>query len=186
MRDYLKLLEQVDVWALDVRAKHPARVPCTRGCFDCCLGLFDISPADADLLRAGLAGLDAAARRDIRSRARRLLKNLKLGKTLEGWSPEEIDAICDAHGSARCPVLGRGGACRLYAHRPLPCRLAGAPLVNLSGRVISDAACGKCTLPPRKTPRFDWAKIRRAERRILRRRYGARAGITLLIPQALA
>jgi Fe-S-cluster containining protein len=191
VREYLDLLRRADEWYRGVKAKHPDRVPCTRGCRECCLGLFDITQADRDFLREGMAALDPAARSDIEERAAAILDRLRathpaLGETLDGWGPAEIDDLCDALGPVECPVLGPHGECRLYAHRPLTCRLSGVPVVDLSGEVVQGEGCSKCTLRAGDTPRLDCEGLRREERRILRHRYPGRAGVPLLIPQAVA
>lgn len=186
MGNYRRLLRRADAWYRSVQASHPREMPCRKGCRDCCLGLFDISPADADLLREGLAQADPAVREDIRARAAKILADLPgIGETLEGLGEEEIDEICDRPGPVECPVLGPGGECRLYEYRPLTCRLAGAPIVDTSGRVIAAEGCSKCTLRASDTPPLDYAALREEEERILRKRYGAGAGVTLLIPQAV-
>ncbi len=168
MEEYRRLLERADAWYCAVKERFPDRVPCGKGCRDCCLGLFDISPADAELLER----LRAAEPR--------------LGEDLDGWSEREIDELCDRLGAVECPVLGPAGECRLYAHRPLTCRLSGVPLVDVSGEVIAPEGCARCTLRPEETPPLDAGRLRRDERRFLRRRYPGRGGVTLLIPQALA
>lgn len=191
MEEYRRLLERADAWYRAVKERFPDRVPCGRGCRDCCLGLFDVSPADADLLREGLARAPAEVRADIVARARAILGRLReayprLGEDLDGWSEREIDELCDRLGPVECPVLGPAGECRLYAHRPLTCRLSGVPVVDVSGEVIAPEGCARCTLRPEETPPLEAARLRRDERRFLRRRYPGRGGVTLLIPQALA
>jgi Fe-S-cluster containining protein len=189
--EYRRLLARVDDWYRAAKERHPAHVPCARGCRDCCLGLFDVSLADRDLLREGLASLDPAVRSDIEARAAAVLCRLRevypgLGEDLDGWSPSEIDDLCDELGNVECPVLGPEGECRLYAFRPLTCRMAGVPVVDLSGRAVHPEGCAKCTLPPEQAPRLDCASIQRDERRILKKRHPGRAGVPLLIPQAVA
>ncbi len=191
MDDYRALLARADAWYRDVKARFPEKVPCEKGCRDCCLGLFDITLADRDLLREGLAAADAATRRDIESRAEAVLAKLRaaspsLGETLDGWSPDQIDDLCDALGDAECPVLGPGGECRLYEFRPLTCRLAGIPVVDVTGEVIHPEGCSKCALGASEAPRLDCASLRRGERKILRKRYRGESGVPLLIPQAVA
>lgn len=190
MDDFTALLARADAWYRQVQARHPDKVPCTRGCRDCCLGLFDISQADADLLREGLAQADPATRQDIESRARAILSQIRerlpqFGDTLAGMKPGEVDALCDEVGEVECPVLGPEGECRLYAHRPLTCRLSGIPMVDLGGEAIAPEGCAKCTLRPEETPRLDCAALRRQEEKILKCRYGRRNRVTLLIPQAV-
>jgi len=188
--DYLEFLDRVDAWYRSVQQAHPDKVPCTKGCRDCCLGLFDISIADRDLLREGLAKADAATRRDIQSRAARTMAELRerfpdLGESLDGFSDRDIDDITDALGNVECPVLGREGECRLYAHRPLICRLSGVPVVDLSGKVVHPEGCAKCTLKPAETPRLDYADLRKRERKLLKAIDPEKGGVTLLIPQAM-
>jgi len=189
--DYKDLLAGVDAWYKSVKAAHPAEVPCSKGCRECCVGLFDVSLADRDLLREGRAKADPAVRKDIEARAEALVARLRelepdLGGTLDGMSPEAIDDLCDAVGDVECPVLGREGECRLYAHRPLTCRMSGVPVVDLKGQTVYPEGCAKCTLKPKDTPRLDCERISRRERKILKTRYPGDSGITLFIAQALA
>ncbi|HVR82675.1 MAG TPA: YkgJ family cysteine cluster protein [Planctomycetota bacterium] len=189
--EYKELLAGVDAWYRSVKEAHPAEVPCSRGCRDCCVGLFDVSLADRDLLREGLSQADPALRRDIEARAEALLARLRvllpnLGNTLDGRSSQEIDDLCDEAGDVECPVLGQEGECRLYAHRPLTCRMSGVPVVDLSGNTVYPEGCAKCTLQPQDTPRLDCERLSKRERKILRTRYPGESGITLFIAQALA
>ena len=190
MDDYRSLLADVDSWYRSVQSSHPYQVPCTRGCRECCIGLFDVSLADRDLLRDGLSQADPAIRKDIQARAAALVARLReiepgLGDTLDGMSPEEVDDLCDAAGDVECPVLGREGECRLYEHRPLTCRMSGVPVVDLSGKTVYPEGCAKCTLKPKDTPRLDCDRISKRERKILKARYPGEGGITLFIAQAL-
>jgi Fe-S-cluster containining protein len=190
VKEYLDFLGQVDAWYQGVQRSHPDKVPCVKGCRDCCLGLFDISIADRDLLREGLAKADPETRRDIESRANRIMTELRerfpdLGETLDGLDERDIDEICDAPGNVECPVLGPAGECRLYAHRPLICRLSGVPVVDVSGTVVYPEGCSKCTLKPSETPRLDYSELRKRERRLLKKLDPDQSGVTLLIPQAV-
>ena len=191
MDEYRRLLARVDDWYRSAQGRHPERIPCSRGCRECCLGLFDVSLADRELLREGLAAVNPAVRSDIEGRAAAILAKLRavypdLGATLDGWDPDEIDDLCDALGDIECPVLGPEGECRLYAHRPLTCRMAGIPVVDLSGATVSPEGCAKCTLSKDEAPRLDCESLHRDERRILRARYPGKGGVPLLIPQAVA
>lgn len=191
MREYRALLARADGHDRACRAAFPRELPCARGCRDCCLGLFDVSLLDRDLLREGMEALGAEARRDIRDRAAGILEKLRplfpgLGEDLDGWEEEEIDALCDAAGPVACPVLGIEGECRLYDHRPLLCRLQGAPLVDPAGATVHPGGCPRCTLKADRAPRFDVAALRKEERRLLRKRFPGRSGVTVLIPQAVA
>ena len=191
MEDYLKFLSRADAWYRGVRGKFPDKVTCTKGCRDCCLGLFDVTLLDGDLLREGLAAADPETRRDIESRAASILAKLRetwpgLGATLEGWTDDEIDVLCDALGAVECPVLGPAGECRLYEHRPLTCRLSGVPVVDLSGEKVYPEGCAKCSLTAAEAPRLDCQKLRRDERKLLKKHHRGDEDVTQLIPQALA
>src|SRR5262245_57110299 len=114
VKEYLDFLARVDAWYQGVQRSHPDKVTCTKGCRDCCLGLFDISIADRDLLREGLAKADAETRRDIRARAAKVMGELRerypdLGDSLDRLDSDEIDDLTDALGSVECPVLGTQG-----------------------------------------------------------------------------
>jgi Fe-S-cluster containining protein len=188
--DYKELLASVDAWYRLVQEAHPADVPCKKGCRDCCIGLFDVSLADRDLLREGLAQAPPSVRKDIETRAAAVLGGLRelrpdLGDTLDGMSAEAIDELCDEAGDLECPVLGREGECRLYAHRPLTCRMSGIPVVDLSGNAVYPEGCARCTLKPKDTPRLDCGSLSKRERKILKTRYPGESGITLFIAQAL-
>ena len=190
MDDYRPLLAKVDAWYRSVKETHPDEVPCSKGCRDCCIGLFDVSLADRDLLREGLAAADPAVRKDIEARAGALMAKLRelapgLGGTLDEWSPDDIDDLCDEAGDVECPVLGKDGECRLYAHRPLTCRMSGVPVVDLSGKAVFPEGCAKCTLKPANAPRLDCDRISRQERKLLKERYPGRSGVTLFIAQAV-
>ena len=190
MDDYRKFLARADAWYRGVREKHPDKVTCTKGCRDCCLGLFDITLLDRDLLREGVTAADEATRRDIEFRAGKILEKLRetwpgLGETLDGWTESEIDELCDALGPVECPALGPSGECRLYEHRPLTCRLSGVPVVDLSGEKIYPEGCAKCTLKADEAPRLDCEKLRRDEAKLLKKHHPRDVGVTLLIPQAL-
>lgn len=191
MDDYKGLLAKIDAWYKSVKEARPDQVPCTKGCRDCCIGLFDVSLADRDLLREGLSQADPALRKDIEARATALVGKIRetapdLGETLDGWSTEDIDDLCDAVGDVECPVLGPAGECRLYAHRPLTCRMSGVPVVDLAGKTVYPEGCAKCTLKPADVPRLDCDRIARQERKILKTRYPGSSGETLFIAQAFA
>ena len=189
--DYREVLARADDWYRGVKDRHPDQVPCARGCRECCLGLFDVTLADRDLLREGMERADPAVRGDIRRRAADILDRLRalypdMGETLDGWDPDDVDDLCDAIGDVECPVLGAEGECRLYEHRPLTCRLSGVPVVNVDGVAIQAEGCAKCLLTAGETPRLDCDALRRDERKVLRKRYRGRSGVSLLIPQAVA
>lgn len=184
---YRALLDRIDSWFRRVSCRFCAKVACRRGCIDCCLGLFDVTPLDADLLREGLARLPAAERADIRERARAVCAQaaaveprLEGRRTLAGLTEAEVDALIETIGPVRCPVLGPDGACRLYEHRPLVCRLNGIPLVDVCGRVIQREGCFKNSLAiddaSAEAMGLDAQAIRREEEELLGRSGEERGG----------
>jgi len=143
---YQQLLERLDGWFADATRGREEVIPCRSGCTACCHGPFDISPADAELLREGLALLPADQRADIRARGERLLGKMR-GLAPEWDAPwdvdelgeEAFDEIAEALLAEPCPVLGPDGSCRAYAHRPLVCRLIGLPMLTDLGDALPNA-----------------------------------------------
>ena len=136
-QEYRDLLESLDRWSAEVAARLPGVIPCKAGCTACCYGPFDITPADAELLREGLAELGEADRADIRAQGAKMLDQIhvlapdwKSPWNVNDLSEEAFDAICHALKEQPCPVLGPDGRCRAYTHRPLVCRMIGIPLYD--------------------------------------------------------
>lgn len=176
MATYPELLARVDTWFRGVLAAHPTKMQCRQGCFDCCLGLFDISIADVQLLQEGLAALAEPVRRGIEERSRALMEKviarepgLKGKATLESLDDDDIDALTDAVGPERCACLGEQGECLVYDHRPIVCRLNGAPVVDVSGVTVHPEGCFKNSITPREVPRFAFEAIQKEERQHLRK-----------------
>ena len=144
--DYRELLQRLDRWMDDARRRMPGVVPCRPGCSACCHGPFDVTVADAELIREAVRALPPMERRGAVERARRLLEAIR---TLEpDWAPPyevavlgevRFDALTDALAAAPCPLLDEAGGCLIYDSRPLVCRLIGLPLLAAAGRVIENA-----------------------------------------------
>lgn len=138
--EYRALLGRLDRWSAEVVARNPGVIPCRSGCTACCHGPFDITPADAELLREGLRKLGALDRADVRKRGAELLSRMRALAPhwqspwdVNALTEEEFDGICHALAAEPCPMLGPEGACLVYADRPLVCRLIGIPLVDSDG-----------------------------------------------------
>lgn len=103
LRTHLRVIDRdVD----RVVALHRSHIACARGCSDCCHQTFRVSAVEGELLREGLATLDAARRDAMIERA-------------ASYRPDT---------RTPCPVLDADGACSLYAWRPRICRKYGIPL----------------------------------------------------------
>ena len=121
-------------------------VPCRSGCSACCHGPFEISVADAVLLKDAVARLPANELEDVERRAGAQVQRMRElepgwnGKTgLAGLSGDSFDRISDAMAEEPCPLLNDAGGCRIYKDRPLVCRMMGLGMVTPAGRVIENA-----------------------------------------------
>jgi Fe-S-cluster containining protein len=178
MEDYRRLLERLDQWFADGRRAAPIAVPCHGGCTACCHGPFDISVADAELIGDAVRRLPSAAREAAVHRATALLDLMRAVEP--GWAPpyevaaigdDRFDRLSDALASEPCPLLDDAGRCRIYADRPLVCRLIGLSMVTPAGRVIENACPiqdrfpGYAELPPMP---FELEKFEESEMECLR------------------
>jgi len=144
--DYPVLLAGLDAWQAQAAEKFPGVIPCQAGCSACCHGPFDISVADALLVRNAVRALPAGIRADVRRRAESQVA--AMGRTdpefVAPWDvtalgEEGFDALVAAFEAQPCPALDDGGACRIYEHRPMICRLMGLGLETPDGHVIENA-----------------------------------------------
>ena len=142
------LIQIADAALADAYRRAGGWMACKPGCTPCCIGVFPISPLDAERLRAGLrtAPEDVAERilsRAAASRAR-LAQNFP-GDAATGQLFTEDgheEAFADFANDEPCPVLDpQTGTCDLYASRPMPCRTFGPPMPNEEGGL---AVCELC------------------------------------------
>jgi Fe-S-cluster containining protein len=161
IEDYRALLERLDEWFSSGRRDAPIPVPCQGGCTACCHGPFDISIADAELVRDAVRRLPSIERAAVADRARALLDRMRAAEP--AWEPpyevaaigeDRFDRLSDALADEPCPLLDEDGRCRIYADRPLVCRLIGLSMVTPAGRLIENACPiqdrfpGYAELPP--------------------------------------
>jgi Fe-S-cluster containining protein len=143
---YRSLLEQLDRWFAEGRAAAGGVVPCRSGCSACCHGPFDISVADAELIQVGVDRLPAGERAEVTARAAALLDRM-LALEPDWPAPYDVaalgearfDRLTEALADAPCPLLDDAGRCRIYADRPLVCRLIGLGMRTPAGRLIENA-----------------------------------------------
>jgi len=143
---YQALLQRLDTWFDKAMAEHGKVIPCRAGCTACCHGPFDISPADAELLREGLTTLMPKDRAEVRVRGELLLTRMR--ELAPGWGApwdvsalgdDSFDQVAEALADEPCPLLGDDGRCRVYEHRPLVCRLIGVPMLTDLGETLENA-----------------------------------------------
>jgi hypothetical protein len=187
---YRTLLETLDAWTDEARARHPGVLPCRTGCTACCLGPFDISAADVLLIREMVAALPADRREALRMRARAAAD--RQGALAPDWAPPHdirtlgearFDTLCDALAAEPCPCLEEG-ACAVYEGRPAVCRLMGLGLEASDGRLLPNACPIQeefpdyAALPPQP---FDLSAFERTEEACL-----MEAGLVLFGTEAAA
>jgi Fe-S-cluster containining protein len=113
---------------------------CKPGCHQCCIGVFPISPLDAESLADALHALsqtDPTRAERIHTRAaasRARLTPEFPGNAATGelfTEPHHEEAFDDFANEETCPVLDpTTGTCDLYASRPTQCRTFGPPIRN--------------------------------------------------------
>ena len=114
----LNLLSQVDSAVLQIALKYPDEFRCRKGCSDCCHAAFDISLAEAVLIRRHFLQLGRKTRR-------KALKTAQ--KALRAWN-EALRAGQDISKlRITCPLLNMDEECLLYEVRPVNCRTYGVP-----------------------------------------------------------
>jgi len=161
---YRRFLAKVSRRFARVAARHAESVACRRGCFGCCVGLFQVSALDAAVAAQGLAALPAERREAIRRRGEAIARRVGTifpgdlqTLTLDPAREREWDAFFEKTAAIACPFLvadddrepstasGRahgsrwpqGFVCSIYAHRPHACRTFGLPLAD-RGKIVSD------------------------------------------------
>jgi Fe-S-cluster containining protein len=133
--DSTKLIQIVDAVLAEAANKAGAWLKCRPGCYECCLGPFEISGLDAERLRRGLMELetrDPARNTRVRTRAGEAAARLRReypGDTANRVLSEAADD------DEPCPALDPAtGTCDLYESRPLTCRTFG-PAIRSGGAV---------------------------------------------------
>lgn len=148
LQEYAALLQSVDRWFARSIAAAGDAVVCSKGCSDCCRGLFDITLLDACLLKRGFDRLPEQVRERVTDKARIRIEALQAIRPglehpyiLNVWPEEEWDEMMPDEDETPCPLLSDDGTCLVYDHRPMTCRLHGLPLVDVSGEVFHDEWC---------------------------------------------
>jgi Fe-S-cluster containining protein len=143
---YPELLARLDRWADDARARNPDVIPCRSGCTACCHGPFDISVADAMLLRSAARRLPGPVRNGVARRAAALAARIRA--LAPDWGPpwdiadigdDRFDAISEALVDVPCPLLDAEGACLAYDSRPMVCRWMGLGMLTGDGESVANA-----------------------------------------------
>jgi Fe-S-cluster containining protein len=143
---YRALLGELDEWfARGVANAGPEVVLCRRGCSACCNGPFDISPADAALVKLAVDRLEPTIQSAVRARASAQVARYTAVAPAWGppWNIEAIgedafDEVSDALADEPCPALNEHGECLIYEHRPATCRMTGLGMTTSQGDVLEN------------------------------------------------
>src|SRR5512133_2383064 len=145
---YGKLLQEVDEWFKTCLDRHSDAIACHHGCSECCRGLFDITLLDALYLKRGFDQLPAAVQQSVQIKAAGRLDALSTQwpEFTRPWIlnhlPEaQWDEMMPEDDETPCPLLSDQGACLVYEHRPMTCRLNGIPMIDSSGEELFDEWC---------------------------------------------
>ena len=140
MTHHLPLLREVDAWQAGARIRSPDVIPCRSGCAACCHGPFDISAADALLVRDAVAALPVDERDTVRARAAAQIGRIHAGEPaftapydVARLGEDRFDAVVEALADEPCPALDEAGRCRIYEYRPMVCRMIGIPIRTAAG-----------------------------------------------------
>jgi Fe-S-cluster containining protein len=170
---YRELLERLDEWFEEGRRHARGLLPCRCGCSACCHGPFDVSVADVELLLDAVRRLPPDEEAEVRGRARALLDKMealepdwRAPHAVLDLGDQRFDRLVETLAEQPCPLLDDSGSCRIYADRPLVCRLIGLSMITPAGRVIENTCPiqqqfpGYADLPP--SP-FDLEELEVAE-----------------------
>ncbi|MBF0482336.1 MAG: YkgJ family cysteine cluster protein [Desulfovibrionaceae bacterium] len=146
--EYEKMAAEADALFATVKKACPEQVSCREGCSDCCHALFDLSLVEAMYINAKFAELvsgeddreSVIALAGESDRAHYRLKRQAFKASQEGVPAAEILDII-ARERIRCPLLDDTDHCRLYEHRPITCRIYGAPM-EIGGKAHTCAKTG--------------------------------------------
>lgn len=145
---YGTLLQEVDQWFGACMERHSGEIACQHGCSECCRGLFDITLLDALYLKRGFDLLPVSVQQAVQVKAAGRLDGLTTQCpdfarpwTLTHIPEEQWDEMMPEDDEAPCPLLSEQGACLVYAHRPMTCRLNGIPMIDTSGEELFDEWC---------------------------------------------
>lgn len=155
---HAELPRNAERWFDRARAALLDELPCRRGCCRCCIGPFPITARDVDDLRRGLAALAPDQRQAIETRAREQVAameaafpRLKTSPFLDEWRDEDQDVLVARFADRPCPALDADGQCRVYAFRPVTCRMMGIPVET--GGLVQGACAVQTAIPIVRLPR---------------------------------
>ncbi|OQW44344.1 MAG: hypothetical protein A4C66_07905 [Nitrospira sp. HN-bin3] len=146
------LFQQTAQWFERAHAALLGELPCRRGCFHCCVGIFPVTVLDQQVIRFGLSKLPDSQRERIMDTAEDQVRQLTAGvpqllsnRFMDHWPEQDCEQVIQQFSAWPCPALESDGGCAIYQFRPLVCRSMGIPQED-SGLV--DGACTVQTAVP--------------------------------------
>lgn len=135
-KQYEEIVEKVEAAFEKVKNEYPDLVKCKTGCSDCCHALFDLTLIEAMYIsqkaRECFSGQTFIDLLEIANRADRKIYKIKKSAHEDlHKGKNEVDILGRmALERVRCPLLNDDDTCRMYAYRPITCRIYGIPTVN--------------------------------------------------------
>ncbi len=136
-----------------IRQEHSDCVTCKTECTDCCHALFDLTLIEALYLNyhfnKSFSGTEKDLLLEIANRADRRVHQIKreAHRALLSGATETDVLLRVAGERICCPLLDNHNLCRLYAFRPITCRLYGVP-TSIRG---TGHTCGRSGFAPGDT-----------------------------------
>jgi Fe-S-cluster containining protein len=132
-KKYEALVAKAEAVFEQVKSKFPDEVKCKEGCSDCCHALFDLALIEALYINFRFnEQFEGKEKNDLiekASKADRQIYKVKKEAFRSAQGGKEEDAVVEEVGQKRirCPLLGEKDLCKMYAFRPIACRVYGIP-----------------------------------------------------------
>ena len=132
-KKYEALVSKAEAVFKEVKSQFPDEVKCKEGCSDCCHALFDLSLVEALYINycfnEKFEGKEKADLIEKANKADRQIYKIKKKAFRSTQDGKEQDTVVEEVGQERirCPLLGTGDLCEMYAFRPIACRVYGIP-----------------------------------------------------------
>ena len=132
-KKYEALVAQAETAFARVKEKYPDAVKCHKGCADCCHALFDLTLIEAIYINTRFhESFSGKTKADLIENASKIdrqtykIKKQAFRASQQGKSEEEVVAEVGRKRIA-CPLLDKDSLCKMYAYRPIACRVYGIP-----------------------------------------------------------
>ncbi|MEO8665192.1 MAG: YkgJ family cysteine cluster protein [Ignavibacteria bacterium] len=100
---------------------HGEKINCRKGCSQCCHQIFNITLADAYIIKEYLNSLPSEKKLELKERAKAYIEKFDPGDKAAEFFNKPKQA---------CPALNESGECMIYYGRPVICRRFGPPVYD--------------------------------------------------------